>query len=82
MASQRLIEWVERLAWIFIYGGLFGVVLGLATRRESDLLGLGITIAAGVVAATGFGLIWVRSRLRAPGDTSAKTTTSSQEGAP
>jgi hypothetical protein len=82
MASQRFIDWIERLAWILIYGGLFGVVIGLATRRESDVLGLSITIAGGVVAATGFALIWVRSRLRAPGDTSGQTRTSSHKGAP
>jgi hypothetical protein len=63
MASAKAIAWVERLVWILVYGGLFGVVLGLATRAEDAVTGWSLVVAGGCIAAAGAVLIWVRSRM-------------------
>ncbi|MBB3637686.1 hypothetical protein [Variovorax atrisoli] len=55
----RLEKWI----WILIYGGLFGVILGIATGRTDVALGWSIAVPGGVVALVGFVLIYVRSRL-------------------
>ena len=55
----RLEKWI----WILIYGGLFGVILGIATGRTDAALGWSIAVPGGVVALVGFVLIYVRSRL-------------------
>ncbi|MET3460952.1 hypothetical protein [Variovorax atrisoli] len=55
----RLEKWI----WILIYGGLFGVILGIATGRTDTALGWSIAVPGGVVALVGFVLIYVRSRL-------------------
>lgn len=55
----RLEKWI----WILIYGGLFVMILGIATGRTDATLGWSIAVPGGVVAVVGFALIYVRSRL-------------------
>ncbi|WP_432725424.1 hypothetical protein [Variovorax sp. W6] len=55
----RLEKWI----WILIYGGLFLVILGIATGRTDASLGWTIAVPGGIVALVGFVLIYVRSRL-------------------
>lgn len=55
----RLEKWI----WILIYGGLFAVILGIATGRTDAALGWSIAVPGGIVALVGFVLIYVRSRL-------------------
>ena len=55
----RLEKWI----WILIYGGLFVMILGIATGRNDAALGWAIAVPGGIVAAVGFALIYVRSRL-------------------
>jgi hypothetical protein len=55
----RLEKWI----WILIYGGLFVVILGIATGRTDAALGWSIAVPGGIVAVVGFVLIYVRSRL-------------------
>jgi hypothetical protein len=62
MASARALAWLGRLIWILIYGGLFSLVLGLATRVREAVIGWTLIVAGAVIAATGVVLIWVRSR--------------------
>ena len=59
---------LEALAWIFIYGGLFGIVLGVFVSRQQDgsALGLGLGVAGAVAAVTGVLMIWRRSRMDPP----------------
>ena len=54
MASARALAWIDRLVWTLIYGGVLGLILGIATREEH----LALAFAGGVV------LLAVRSRLR------------------
>ena len=66
MASRRTLAWIDALAWVALYGGLFAIVLGIATGGGHVIAGwsLGVLGAAGVVA--GVVLIFVRSRLPEP----------------
>jgi len=56
----RLEKWI----WILIYGGLFLVILGVATGRTEPTLGWSMAVPGAVVAAVGVVLIYVRSRLK------------------
>ncbi len=55
----RLEKWI----WILIYGGLFILILGIATGRTDATLGWTMAVPGGIVALVGFVLIYVRSRL-------------------
>lgn len=50
--------------WVLVYGGLLFVCLGVFVRRTDHPLGIGLAVFGGVVAAAGFALIYVRSRLK------------------
>ena len=58
----RLETWI----WVLIYGGLFAVIVGVATGRESAVLGWSLVVPGAIVAAVGVALIFVRARLGAP----------------
>lgn len=55
---------VGTLTWILIYGGLLTACVGLAVQRSAESLGASLVIGGGVVAALGFSLIYVRSRMK------------------
>lgn len=61
--SSKSIARLQQLIWILIYGGLLTLVLGLSVQRMDDALGWSMVVGGGVVAAIGFVLIYVRSRL-------------------
>jgi len=67
MASARARAWVERLAWICIYSGLFAVVLGIASRGRSDGAAWSLMAIGAVLTVAGIVLVWVRSRQREAG---------------
>ncbi|GAC1390228.1 MAG: hypothetical protein NVSMB34_03470 [Variovorax sp.] len=54
---------LERWIWVLIYGGLFLVILGVATGRDDASLGWALALPGGALAAVGVVLIYVRSRL-------------------
>lgn len=62
-AGDRFVARLQALIWILIYGGLLTLVLGLSVQRLSDTLGWSLVAGGGVVAAIGFVLIYVRSRI-------------------
>jgi hypothetical protein len=64
MSSPKSKLYVERCAWIFIYAGLLGVVLSVFLQRQDRGLADVVQIGGTVVAATGAGLIWIRSRMQ------------------
>jgi hypothetical protein len=64
MASVRALARLQALVWVLIYGGLLTLVLGLSTQRTDDILGWSLVVVGGSLAAIGFVLIWVRSRLK------------------
>jgi uncharacterized membrane protein len=55
---------VDTLIWVLIYGGLLGVGLGLYVQRSEAALGTTVLTIGAVVAALGFALIYVRSRMK------------------
>ncbi|HSV34405.1 MAG TPA: hypothetical protein VLI46_02550 [Ramlibacter sp.] len=66
MASDKLITWVERLVWILIYGGLLGLIVGIASLSASPVTAWSLMVVGSLIAAAGVVLIWVRSRLNPP----------------
>ena len=64
MASDKARAWVERWAWILIYGGLLTLVVGLAARSSHAAAGWTLIVLGGVVAAAGPVLIYIRSRMQ------------------
>ncbi len=61
--SSKSIARLQQLIWILIYGGLLTLVLGLSVQRMDDVLGWSMVVGGGILAAIGFVLIYVRSRL-------------------
>jgi hypothetical protein len=59
--------WIDRLIWLLIYGGLFALALGLATRAREAVVGWTLIVGGALAAAAGAVLIWVRSRLKQTG---------------
>jgi hypothetical protein len=64
MASRRTLARLEALIWILIYGGLFALVLGIASHDETAIGGWSLSVLGILAAAAGVVLIVVRSRLR------------------
>ena len=61
--SPKSLRWIERLVWLFIYGGLLAASLGLFVLKGGDELLGWLLIGKGlVVAAAGVVLIVLRSR--------------------
>ncbi|MGO4391575.1 hypothetical protein AB4Z46_09505 [Variovorax sp. M-6] len=55
---------LEKWIWILIYGGLFAVILGIATGRTEEALGWAMAVPGAALVAAGVVLIYVRSRLK------------------
>jgi hypothetical protein len=61
--SNKALRWIERLVWVFIYGGLLAASLGLFVLKGGDELLGWLLIGKGLVAAgAGVVLIVLRSR--------------------
>ena len=61
--SNKSVARLQSLIWILIYGGLLSLVLGLAVERDDEATGWPLVLGGGIVAAVGFVLIYVRSRI-------------------
>ncbi len=62
-ASGKLIARLHALIWILIYAGLLTLVLGLSAARVDPAIGWSLVVGGSIVAAVGFFLIWLRSRM-------------------
>lgn len=74
MASKRTLARLDAAAWTLIYGGLFAVVLGIATRDGHLVAGWSLGVLGGIAATAGVVLIVVRSRLREDAAPGAQST--------
>jgi undecaprenyl pyrophosphate phosphatase UppP len=64
MASKKTLMWVQRLVWIYIYGGLLAIVLGVFLARTDMTLARSIQAVGALFVVIGVALIYVRSRLK------------------
>jgi hypothetical protein len=64
MASKSTLQWIQRLVWICIYGGLLAIVLGVFLSRTEPDQADAIQSVGGVFVAIGVLLLYVRSLLR------------------
>lgn len=60
---SKTITRLQQLIWALIYGGLLTLVLGLSVQRSDEVLGWIMVVGGAIVAAIGFVLIYVRSRM-------------------
>jgi len=81
MAAARTLAWIERLAWIAIYAGLFAVVLGIVSGEVHVIAGWSLGVLGGMGVTAGIVLIIVRSRLTETGPSGAQSPNAS-EGKP
>ena len=65
MTTLHNLKRIQLLIWVFIYGGLLTLVLGLSMARTDDAVGWSMVIGGGGFALLGAVLIFVRSRLKA-----------------
>ena len=63
MASERTLARLDALAWILIYGGLFLLVLGIASHGHTAVGGWSLSVLGTLAAIAGVVLIVVRARL-------------------
>ena len=66
MATPAQLKRLEALIWVLIFGGLLGLVYGLALERYEPQAGLGFVAGGSMLAALGVVLILVRARLKSP----------------
>ena len=59
MSAQRLETWT----WVFIYGGLLLVSLGVFVKRADAGIGWALIAVGAVLAAVGVVMIFLRARL-------------------
>ena len=64
MATPRALARLDNLIWTLIFGGLFTLVLGIASHDETAIGGWSLSVLGSLAAAAGVVLIYVRSRLR------------------
>ena len=62
-ASSTSVARLQAVIWVLIYAGLLTLVLGLSVARIDDTLGWSMVAIGGAMAAVGFLLIWVQSRM-------------------
>ncbi|WP_219220553.1 hypothetical protein [Variovorax boronicumulans] len=55
---------LEKWTWLLIYGGLFVLILGIATSRTDTVLGWSLATPGALAAAVGVLLIYLRSRIK------------------
>ena len=64
MTTPRALARLDTAIWTLIFGGLFTLVLGIASHDETAIGGWSLSVLGTLAAATGIVLIYVRSRLR------------------
>jgi undecaprenyl pyrophosphate phosphatase UppP len=63
-ASKKTLLWMQRLVWIYIYGGLLAVVMGIFVARADIALARTLQGVGLFFVILGVVLIYVRSRLK------------------
>jgi hypothetical protein len=63
MTTPRTLARIDSLAWVLIYGGLFLLVLGIASHGETRIGSWSLSVLGSLAAIAGAVLIVVRARL-------------------
>jgi hypothetical protein len=63
MPSARTLARLDALAWALIYGGLFTLVLGIASHGETAIGGWSLSVLGTIAAIAGVVTIVIRARL-------------------
>lgn len=63
MPMTRLKARLDVAIWVLIFGGLFAIVLGIASRPVAPATAWSMMAVGALACAVGVVLIWVRSRL-------------------
>lgn len=63
MTTERTLARLDALAWSLIYGGLFLLVLGIASHSQTAVAGWSLSVLGALAAIAGVVLIVVRARL-------------------
>ena len=63
MTEQRTLARLYVLAWVLIYGGLFTLVLGIASHGRTAVGGWSLSVLGAVATVAGIVVIVVRARL-------------------
>jgi hypothetical protein len=76
MATPRTLARIDALVWTLIYGGLFALILGIASHDETTIGGWSLSVLGAIAAIAGVVLVFVRSRLHEtpPGAQSTENT--------
>ena len=64
-ASNKLVQRIERVTWVLIYGGLLTLILGWWVLPSDDGIGYLLLGCGAVIAVIGFLMIYVRSKIKA-----------------
>ena len=64
MATLLNVKNMQQLIWVLIYGGLLTLVLGVSVQRSDDSLGWSMVAGGALLALIGFGLVFVRARMK------------------
>lgn len=64
MAKANTVKWIERLIWVYIYGGLLSIVLSLFVARSDGASASIMQWVGGIFVVIGVTLIGVRSILK------------------
>ena len=64
MASKILLVRLQKLVWVYIYGGLLSIVIATFVRPTDESTAWWMTAVGGAVVLLGVVLIFVRSRLK------------------
>jgi hypothetical protein len=63
MPGERTLARLDAIAWGLIYGGLFVLVLGIASHGRTVLGGWSLSVLGALAAVAGVVLIVVRARI-------------------
>ena len=63
MTTSRTLARMDAIAWALIYGGLFALVLGIASHDETAVGGWSLSVLGVLAAVAGVVLIVVRARI-------------------
>ncbi len=64
MVAKIVLTRLQKLIWVYIYGGLLSIVIATFVRRTDESTAWWMTAIGGAVVVLGVVLIYVRSRLK------------------